>query len=396
MAIKIERIVGPSLAQWQMAIEGMRNPMNSWEKSDSSFFTDPYSHEVVSEIGPADLGLMRKLVKAGSDHRKFLRMLPVMMSITAPLYWWKENDQYKVGTVTNSCSTMHKIMDKPFEMSDFSFEKLPGYRNEVKQEFIEWDESDFESEVWADIGYGYRVSNLGRIKNPYNRTLGGSLHKDGYLFVTIKGKQKPVHRYVAEAFIENPQNKPEVNHKDGNKLNNSVGNLEWMTSSENQKHAIEHGLQPKPMNTYFGKLTKEQRDEIHEKWESGAYKKRQLAEEYGVSYSCIDAILSGRHPFLVKRNLYKEFARPAVEQLNALRENYLVSDGEDKQKAWDSVIQLLPSSYNQMRMYYCNYEVLWNMYSARKNHRLDEWRTFCDTIIREVPHFAEIFEIEEV
>ena len=389
--IKIENIVGPSTAQWESVILGCRNPFNSWSKSDS-FVTTAEVPEMY--IGEKDLALMRKLAKAGSDHRKYLRQLPVIMNVTAPLYWWKENDQYKVGTVTNSCSTMHKIMDKPFEIGDFSFEKLPGYRNEVKQEFIEWDESDFENEAWMDIGYGYRVSNLGRIKNPHNRTLGGSLHRDGYLFVTIKGKQKPVHRYVAESFIENPQNKPEVNHKDGNKLNNSVENLEWVTSSENQKHAIENGLQPKTVSTYFGKLTKEQRDEIQEKWESGAYKKRQLAEEYGVSYSCIQDMLNGRHPFLAKRNLYKEFAIPVVEQLNALRENYLVSEGEDKQIAWDTVIQLLPSSYNQKRTLSCNYEVLWNMYQARKNHRLDEWHVFCDTIVREVPYFKEIFEIE--
>lgn len=101
---------------FEHAIRGMRNPMNSWDRSDSSF-----SLEVI--IDEKDLDLMQRLFKAGTEHRKFLRQIMVSMDIIAPLYWWKEFDTYKVGTVANSCSTMHKIMSKPFEKSDFSFEK---------------------------------------------------------------------------------------------------------------------------------------------------------------------------------------------------------------------------------------------------------------------------------
>lgn len=220
MAIKIERIVGPSLEQFQMAIEGMRIPMWSMDKSDSSFFEDPYSHEVVSEIGPADLALMRKLVKAGSDHRKFLRMLPVHIKITAPMYQLMQIDTYKVGTVSAGSSKMHKLMYKTFDFEDF--------------------------------GYG-----------------------------GVASKDIP-----------------------------------------------------------------------------------------GVIWS-------------------------AVEDLNYLRGIYLDSeDPEEKQKAWDEAIAILPESYHQTRIWSANYEVLWSMYQARKNHKLGSWRTFCDTIAREVPHFAEIFEIE--
>ena len=96
------------------AIEGMRNPMNSWNMSDSK---DDY-------IGKNDLALMQRLIKAGPEHRKFLRMLSVYMRITAPLYWWKEFDTYKIGTVSNSCSTMHKIHEKKFTLDDFSIEHL--------------------------------------------------------------------------------------------------------------------------------------------------------------------------------------------------------------------------------------------------------------------------------
>ena len=119
---------------WEHAIRGMRNPMNSWEKSDSNFFDDSEGHVCnicqgrgsmsLIEIGPNDYDLMTRLRNAGTDHRKFMRMITVYLDITAPLYWWKEFDTYKVGTVANSCSTMHKIAAKEFTLEDFSCEHL--------------------------------------------------------------------------------------------------------------------------------------------------------------------------------------------------------------------------------------------------------------------------------
>lgn len=103
------------------AIKGMRNPMNSWDKCDS-YYIWPDDEEF--HIGPNDRDLMMKLRNAGTDHRKFMRMIVVYANITAPLYWWKEFDTYKVGTVANSCSTMHKIADKEFTLDDFSIEHL--------------------------------------------------------------------------------------------------------------------------------------------------------------------------------------------------------------------------------------------------------------------------------
>ena len=105
---------------WSAAIRGMRNPFNSWDKSDSkqNAITAEY------DIGKNDLELMQKLVKAGSDHSKFMRMINVTVDVTAPLYWWKEADTYKVGTVRNSCSTMHKITEKEFTVDDFSHEHM--------------------------------------------------------------------------------------------------------------------------------------------------------------------------------------------------------------------------------------------------------------------------------
>lgn len=136
------KIENAEVVGWEHAIRGMRNPMNSWEKSDSrivdcdgecsscdayelildDYCTLPLGENIV--IGPNDQKLMTQLAKAGTDHRKFMRMITVYLDITAPLYWWKEFDTYKVGTVANSCSTMHKIAAKEFTLEDFSHEHL--------------------------------------------------------------------------------------------------------------------------------------------------------------------------------------------------------------------------------------------------------------------------------
>lgn len=130
--IKIENT---ELVGWEAAIRGMRNPLNSWEKSDSKWYSigiptsnpaainDKYLSQKYC-IGDNDLDLMKRLRNAGTDHRKFMRMITVYVDITAPLYWWKEFDTYKVGTVANSCSTMHKIHAKEFTLEDFSCEHL--------------------------------------------------------------------------------------------------------------------------------------------------------------------------------------------------------------------------------------------------------------------------------
>ena len=124
--IKLENTVLASPEQMSFIIQGLRNPMNSWNKSDSKCNDlDEY------KIGANDLGLMKRLAMAGTDHRKFMRMMPVYVRITAPFYWWKEFDTYKVGTVANSCSTMHKIAAKEFTVDDFSTEHLISDSNAI-------------------------------------------------------------------------------------------------------------------------------------------------------------------------------------------------------------------------------------------------------------------------
>lgn len=147
--IKLENTVTPSPEQWQATICGARNPMNSWGKSDSQFWPGHM------RIGENDLDLMKRLVKAGTDHSKFMRFLPVVVDITAPLYWFKEFDTYKVGTVANSCSTMHKIQDKEFTLDDFSYEHLDirtkalldetiKALNDYRKLYIGYNPDDFE------------------------------------------------------------------------------------------------------------------------------------------------------------------------------------------------------------------------------------------------------------
>lgn len=213
--LKIEKV---ETVGWEAATRGMRNPMNSWKKSDSFFcgspeccFTDDECNPGCAgygqgfNLGEADFDLMTRLRNAGTDHRKFMRMITVYVDITAPLYWWKEFDTYKVGTVANSCSTMHKIAAREFALDDFSHEHL---------------------------------------------------------------------------------------------LPTAKKNLE-----------------------------------------------------------------------------------STIDILNGYRDQYSVdTNPELKKEYWWQMIQLLPSSYNQRRTVMLNYEVLANIYKSRRNHKLDEWHTFCDWI----------------
>ena len=145
--IKLEHTVSANAEQMDFIIEGMRNPMNSWSKSDSDWYavSDEEDKQNIIEhddkndldylLGHNDYELMRKLSTAGTDHRKFMRMIPVYVRITAPLYWWKEFDTYKVGTISNSCSTMHKIASKEFSEHDFSDDHL-GDRYDGREEIF--------------------------------------------------------------------------------------------------------------------------------------------------------------------------------------------------------------------------------------------------------------------
>lgn len=154
---------------WEAAIRGMRNPHNSWDKSDSKYLRQEDGHIIASryEIGPNDHNLMMRLVKAGTDHRKFMRMIVVYVDVTAPLYWWKEFDTYKVGTVANSESTMHTIADRPLILDDFAvdyikedddsiehFMEIIFHINDLRDEYIVLKESGdhkYARKTWYKI-----------------------------------------------------------------------------------------------------------------------------------------------------------------------------------------------------------------------------------------------------
>ena len=416
MSIKIENV---DIHGWEAAVRGARNPMNSWQNSDSKFIDsesegDYWYHTLLysmgfdeddydtingssSEckgydiIGPNDHKLLMDLCKGGSEESKWRRFVHVSMDITAPEYWWAEFDTYRIGVARNSCSKMHKMLSKPFEMNDFSFDQLPGYKNKVPQFRPEYNEKDEEWREYKNTGYWF--SNYGRIKHD-KRELVGSLHQDGYIFVTIKGRQLPVHRCISELFIDNPDNKPVVNHKDGNKMNNSIENLEWVTVQENALHAHSNNLQPRGLTTYKGKFTDEQREEIKYLFNEKHYSKRHIALNYGVSHTCINDILNEKYRYADKVNVFETVARPIVDTLNELRDFYFRTEDEQvKKKIWYSILQLLPISYNQKASIDLNYEVLAKQYRERKNHKLDCWREYCEWI-KTLP-YSELITMEE-
>lgn len=186
--IKIEHVVLASPEQMQFIIEGMRNPMNSWDKSDSEkeFINANWPEEMF--IRQNDYSLMKKLSYAGTDHRKFMRMMPVYARITAPLYYWKEFDTYKVGTVANSCSTMHKISEKEFTLADFSYEHLGDSEkypyaqvspldslketikvlNGFRDAYIEYDTSPFKDSFGTKKDIWWQMIQL--LPSSYNQT----------------------------------------------------------------------------------------------------------------------------------------------------------------------------------------------------------------------------------
>ena len=364
------------------AVYSARNAMNSWDKSDSNWET--------GTLGENDLTLAKKLSKAGNDHAKFLRMINVTCDITAPRFWWEQFSTYRIGVVQNSTSTMHRLTHKVFEVSDFSCEHLRGY-SPTHKTFIPPLRED--EEVWRVFrDTNYEISSEGRVKVKYNqhhfedgkrgyyeREVVGSEHQDGYLFVTINNKQYPKHRLVAELFIDNPDNKPFINHIDGNKQNNRAENLEWCTHAENIEHSYKNGLQGKPVKTNESKLL-HLIPKVQEMYSLGLSKGK-IASELGISHPSVTYLLEYEEP----KNEFNELLG-TINRLNVLREEYL--DTGDK-VVWRNMIELLPQSYNQKRTVQLNYQVLKNIYKSRKGHKLDEWQTFrewCETL----PYFVEI------
>lgn len=405
---------------WKAAIRGLRNPLSSWDKSDSHDCAELACKQCPFEstekcggetgayyvIGDNDLDLMKRLRNAGTDHRKYLRMITVYVDITAPRMWFTEFDTYKVGTVVNSCSTMHTIHKKPFELSDFSLDEIMILNKKPEQVFVPFD---VENEEWKEISSipNVLVSNTGRVKTKaYEYQLNDgrvfhykekeiSVHEDnGYMTCTIRmyGERYTckLHRLMAEAFIPKVEGKPHINHKDGNKLNNNLYNLEWVSQSENSQHAQDNGL------VFW---TEEARNAVGEssrllndieilniiKLKMEGKTLTEIENEVGVSASIISRVCTGK--YFSKRKTPLDIMKETIDELNELRELYL----KTKNKIyWRMMIEMLPQSYNQKRTVMLNYEVLNNMHKSRKNHKLDEWSTGFVNWINTLPYAKEL------
>ena len=424
------RFENAKVFNFEGAFRGMRNPKESWSLSDSlpinangTWLTDDekkkeyfLQYGVNFNIGEKDLKLAQRLIKAGTEHRKFMRQIFVSVDITAPLYWWSEFDTYKVGTVANSTSTMHKIMSKPFTEDLFEMEGMRGYKKMIEQKPNEICEDTEEWKVFP-LNEDYIVSNQGRVKRKTittthgrvwkERILTNTLTSDNYLKVGIKidGKQKDrrVHDLVAITFIPNPNNLKEVNHKNGNKLDNRVENLEWCTRSENQKHAVDNNLQPRyRVNTYKGKLSKEERNEVIMLFNETDISKRELAKKFDVSDTTINSILSNKYNYGEGyTNEYEEFLK-TLNTLNELRDEYLITGDKE---VWKTVIEILPRNWLQTRTCTFNYENLLGMCSKgqRRYHKLNCWSGIDNpelpnfiSFARDLPYAQELIFIDEL
>lgn len=407
--IKLENVVLASPEQMEFIIEGMRNPLNSWEKSDSEFETTGY--DIVGfDLGPNDLNLMQRLAKAGTDHRKFMRMMPVYVRITAPLYWWAEADTYKIGTVRNSCSFMHKGVSKEFGISDFSIkdEKIYTILNPLtkKSYKLEYPYTTDEFRIFKDHnGRTYKVYKNGYVLREAfdyidNWGSGRTRHFDeapatlyqiqgGYYCIKLSGRNGGhmlLHRMVAEVWCDKRDGCNQVNHIDGDKGNNSAENLEWVTASENMQKGVKIGLYDELSGLHHKYriwknsatlITPEKRLEF-----SMDVKKGLTCEELGIKWDITPEQANSSRYIMSKsenEDLFQEcyLWERIIEELNYLRSLYLETKDE---QIFQQIRCIVPQGYLQTSNVMMNYEVLANIYKSRKNHRLDEWQDFCSWI----------------
>lgn len=410
--IKIENV---DVYGWEAAIRGMRNAKNSWNLSDSTFAPD-------LSIGPADHKLMMTLARGGSTHAKYRRMINVTIDVVAPLYVISEMDTYKVGTVRNSCSFMHKGVSKPFEITDFSvhdnriYEILSPIAKKEHSLVIPYETDEYKIFV-GNNGRKYRVYRNGRVvaeKFEYidsfcsgrsrtfpEKEVAPAQGPTGYWYARFGGRNGRIfflHRLVAMLWVENPNGYETVNHINGNKGDNSAENLEWCSRQENITKGFETGLYENGTSLHC----------LYIRWKNGhtaidplkrarliSEKERgatagELVAKYDLTKKQVNAIVFGRQNSNAHIFETAYTWEEIVHTLNELREAYLETGDESY---FQQIRALLPSGYNQRFTLSLNYEVLAHMYHDRKNHRLDEWREFCEWI-KTLP-YSELITLEE-
>lgn len=417
--IKIENI---KVSGWEAAIRGMRNPMNSWDRIDSYY--DSNGNFV---IGENDLGLMRKLYNAGSEHRKYLRMINVSMDIVAPLYWISEFDTYKVGTVRNSCSFMHKGVSKHFEITDFSVHSKLIYEIlnplELKKYELYYPYETDQYKIYKIGEREYEVYRNGRIirrefsvidqngklkgrkKHFPRREIKPSITKYGYFEIRIGGRNDGehwlLHRLIATVWIDNPEKYNTVDHINCNKGDNSVENLQWCSLEDNIKKGFEDGAfdRGKSLHTSYIKwknghrlIDPFEKENIWFDIKLNKMSRKELSDKYSyINQKYLDQIAYGKekYNFLFTSCYHWE---QIIECLNDLRELYLETKDND---IFADIRRLLPCGYNQKYTVSMNYEVLINILKQRKGHKLEEWHDFCDIMLRECSYLKEIMGVEE-
>lgn len=400
------------------ALRGMRNPMNSWSKSDSF---DGYNGCV---IGSNDMALAQKLIRAGSEHRKFMRQICISVDITAPLYWITEFDTYKVGVTRNSCSFQHKGTSKPFSIRDFQIDDqrvldilAPPEKNRPAYDLAyPYETNQYRIYTVGDRSYKvYRngrifsepfvcVDTLGRERKFEERELKPTQHpSSGYWMVSIGGRKYHekwlVHRLVAELWIERDLTKKlEVNHIDGNKGNNSVENLEWVTHSENEKHKHKIGTDGNTILTNYLKFKNSTKIRPHDKYRmeklyAQGLNTVDIAKIFNVSQGQVSSIL--RNAYFCEDHELFEICwhwEKILENLNLLRDGYLETKDY---KYFRAIRQLLPSSYLYKFTATMNYENVYNMVRQRKNHKLTEWSEQFMDWAKSLPYAKELIFLDE-
>lgn len=403
---------------WEAAVRGMRNPMNSWEKSDSHWYTE-INTDPVYYVGDNDLSLMKKLIAAGTDHSKFMRMINVTADVTAPLYWISEFDTYKVGTVRNSCSFMHKGVSKPFEISDFSihdervYEILSPMRINKSPLIYKYDTDEYKIYECSN-GRKYRIYKNGKvISEPFEcvdvtdrhrhfeeRECIPSINPSGYYEINIGGRNGErwlLHRLVATVWLANEHNYATVNHIDGNKGNNCVENLEWCSLTDNIKHGFQNELYDNISSLHSKYIRWKNGHTVVDPWVKAEIIRdhkvnkltiRQLSKKYDISESQANNMVSVNPCSENDLFLLCYTWENTINTLNTLRSIYIETKDNN---IFQQIRCLLPCGYNQKFTVQLNYAVLRNIYHSRKDHKLDEWKQFCSWI-EELPYYELITE----
>lgn len=405
------------------AVEALRLPFGKECRSQTNY-DDSWVENIVPNFqsdvrvffDERDLTLMSTLIKRGDEHAKVLRGIIAYAEINAPLMVWSELDTYRVGTERlSSESTMHTIGDGGLTIRDFD---VPSELYEILDPIKQEREitglnisvpNELKCVIRTYFGRQYEIWNNGDIYSlPYSvedelpngtkRTktfekrklkFGKARNEQGYYQVRLGGRNGrtfQLHRVLADAFIPNPNGYTVVNHKDGDKGNCSIDNLEWCTSSYNAKHAFDTGLRKHDLRTRYlaYKSSLKYTDEDIDAWKqmrAEGYGLKYIADKYGTTSSLVSQYVNDKRfenisEYSAVFNLASYYER-TIREINDLAALYNDTKDVDVLLA---IKRILPTSYMQKRIQYFSYQALRRIYQQRRNHRLPHWHIFCDWI----------------